>query len=112
MYATTNADAHIRAPIESIWGNRRNMSWWDESMASLFRPDRIIGLDDIQAAYDQLSERFRAELYVTHQTRPLVKPSPSLITHGSWLPVGATAGRVVDLDFESVMGLSVIADRH
>ena len=30
MYASTDADAHLRAPIESTWGNRRNMPWWDE----------------------------------------------------------------------------------
>jgi len=39
MYATTDADAHLRAPIESKWGNRRNMAWWEDSMTSLFSPD-------------------------------------------------------------------------
>jgi hypothetical protein len=72
MYATTDADAHLRAPIDSQWGNRRNMPWWEDSMTSLFSTDSTASLDDIQAAYDQLAQRFRAELYVTHQTRPLL----------------------------------------
>ena len=38
MYATTDADAHLRAPIESRWGNRRNMPW----RASPVGPDRSI----------------------------------------------------------------------
>jgi hypothetical protein len=25
-----DADAHLRAPIESQWGNRRNMTWWQD----------------------------------------------------------------------------------
>ncbi|HUL25169.1 MAG TPA: hypothetical protein VLW44_05295 [Streptosporangiaceae bacterium] len=77
MYATTDADAHLRAPIKSRWGNRRNMSWWHEdSMAGLFSPDNPASIEDIQAAYDQLAQRFRAELYVTHQTRPLLATQP------------------------------------
>lgn len=73
MYATTDADAHLRAPIKSKWGDRRNMPWWDEdSMAALFSPGDPASLDDIQAAYDQLSQWFRAELYVTRQNQPLL----------------------------------------
>lgn len=73
MYATTDADAHLRAPIKSKWGDRRNMPWWDEeSMAGLFSPGNPASLDDIQAAHDQLSQRFRAELYVTRQNQPLL----------------------------------------
>ncbi|GEM_PF-2248551 len=48
MYATTDADAHLRAPIESKWGNRRNMAWWEDSMTSLFSPDSVVSTDDIQ----------------------------------------------------------------
>ena len=73
MYATTDADAHLRAPIKSKWGDRRNMPWWDEdSMARLFTPDNPASLGDIQAAHDQLTGRFRAELYVTRQNQPLL----------------------------------------
>jgi hypothetical protein len=77
MYATTDADAHLRAPIESKWGNRRNMDWWHEDpMAGLFSQANPASIEDIQAAYDQLAQRFRAELYVTHQTRPLLTAQP------------------------------------
>ena len=76
MYATTDADAHLRAPIESQWGNRRKMPWWDDSMTSLFSTDNLASIDDIQAAYDQLAQRFRADLYVTRQARPLLPTQP------------------------------------
>ena len=76
MYATTDADAHLRAPVESQWGDRRNMRWWDDSMARLFSPTNPAGLADIQAAYDLLSQRFRDDLYVAQQARPLLSSSP------------------------------------
>ena len=73
MYATTDADAHLRAPVKSQWGDRRNMPWWDEaSMTSLFSSANPASIEDIQAAYDALAERFRADLYVTSQNRPLL----------------------------------------
>lgn len=76
MYATTDGDALLRAPVESRWGNRRNMPWWDEpSMAVLFSAS-ISSTDDVQAAHDVLAERFRADLYVTRQTRPLLVTHP------------------------------------
>jgi len=77
MYATTDADARLRAPIKSQWGDRRNMPWWDvDSMIGLFTPGDPASIDDIQAAYDQLAERFRADLYVTRQARPLLTTQP------------------------------------
>jgi hypothetical protein len=66
MYATTDADAHLRAPIASKWGDRRNMRWWSTPMAGLFSADQAGDMDEIQAAYERLGERFRADLYVTH----------------------------------------------
>lgn len=75
MYATVGADAQLRAPIQSQWGDRAKMPWWDESMTGLFSSDAA-SLDDIQAAYDQLAERFRADLYVTRQTEPLLTTQP------------------------------------
>src|SRR5215831_5338292 len=71
MFATTDADALLRAPIESRWGSRRNTPWWDESMARLFISDNLASLDDIQAAYEELAQRFRADLYLTRQAQPL-----------------------------------------
>lgn len=71
MFGTTGADAKVRAPIESKWGSRRDLDWWDDTMAGRFTADAV-GLDDIQQAYDALGEQFRANLYVTHQARPLL----------------------------------------
>jgi hypothetical protein len=77
MYATTDADAHLRAQIASKWGDRRNMPWWTEdTMARLFSSADPASIDDIQAAYDRLTQRFRAELYVTHQAQPLLSTQP------------------------------------
>lgn len=76
MWATTDADAQLRAPIESRWGSRRNMHWWQDTMTSLFSADNVARIDDIQAAHDQLAERFRAELYVTQQARPILATRP------------------------------------
>jgi hypothetical protein len=76
MYASTGADARLRAPIDSQWGDRRNMPWWEDSMTSLFSTESIVSIEDAQAAYDQLAQRFRADLYVTQQTRPLLTPEP------------------------------------
>jgi hypothetical protein len=72
MFATTEADAHLRAPLASQWGDRRNMAWWQDSMTSLFSPDKQVSTDQIQAAYQQLADRFRADLYVTHGTQPIL----------------------------------------
>jgi hypothetical protein len=44
--------------------------------ALLFSTASPASIGDVQAAYNQRSERFRAELYVTHQTRPLLTTQP------------------------------------
>jgi hypothetical protein len=72
MFATTGADAKVRAPIESQWGSRRKLHWWTEGMAELFSTENAASLDEIQAAYEELSQQFRADLYVTRQARPLL----------------------------------------
>jgi hypothetical protein len=72
MYASADADAHLRAPIECPWGDRRNMPWWDDAMANLFSSDSLVSTEDVQRAYDELARRFRADLYVTQQTQPLL----------------------------------------
>lgn len=71
MFATTGADAKVRAPVESKLGSRRDLDWWNDAMSAMFTDD-VVGLDEIQAAYDALGEQFRANLYVTHQARPLL----------------------------------------
>jgi len=70
-WTTVGADALLRAPIASQWGDRRNLRWWNDAMARLFTDDPV-DYQAIQAAYDQLSERFRADLYVTRQNQPLL----------------------------------------
>jgi len=72
MYATTDADALLRAPIESRLGSRRNRPWWNDSMTGLFSTDNVASMADIQAAYDELGQQFRADLNVTGQARPLL----------------------------------------
>jgi hypothetical protein len=71
MWTSTDADAPLRAPIESQWGSRRNMPWWEDSMTALFCTTDPSSTDDVQEAYEHLSEQFRAELYVTRQNQPL-----------------------------------------
>jgi hypothetical protein len=71
MFGTTGADAKVRAPVESKWGSRRDLRWWNDSMSGLFT-DVAVSLHDIQAAYEALGAQFRTDLYVTRQTRPLL----------------------------------------
>jgi hypothetical protein len=71
MFATTGADAKVRAPVDSEWGSRRDLTWWNDAMNVLFA-EEAVSLADIQAAYDELSRQFRADLYVTRQARPLL----------------------------------------
>jgi hypothetical protein len=71
MFGTTGADAKVRAPIESKWGSRRDLSWWNDGMSAQFTGEPV-SLEDIQKAYDALGEQFRANLYVTRQARPLL----------------------------------------
>ena len=71
-WTTVGADALLRAPIASQWGDRRDLRWWNDAMALMFSTDDPADNDVIQAAYDQLSERFRADLYVTRQNQPLL----------------------------------------
>jgi hypothetical protein len=76
MWATTGADALLRAPIDSRWGDRRNLPWWEDWMTSLFSAESPASIEDIQAAHDELAQRLRAELYVTRQARPLLAAQP------------------------------------
>ena len=71
-WTTVGADALLRAPITSQWGDRRNLRWWNDAMPRLFSTENPADTEAIQVAYDQLSERFRADLYVTRQNQPLL----------------------------------------
>jgi hypothetical protein len=44
----------------------------DRCRASQFSTARAASIDDIQPAHDLLAQRFRADLYVTRQARPLL----------------------------------------
>lgn len=77
MYATTDGDAHLRAPVRSQWGDRRNLKWWHRrTMTGLFSVDQANTLENIQAAYDRLTDCFRDDLYVTRQAHPLLPSKP------------------------------------
>jgi hypothetical protein len=75
MFAATDADALVRAPITIHLGDRRNLPWWNEAMTRLFSSDTA-EVGEIQAAYEELSRRFRADLNVTGQARPLLATQP------------------------------------
>jgi hypothetical protein len=73
MYASTDADAPLRSPISQAGlGDRRNLPWWEAAMANSFSTGTPATLPEIHAAYDTLSQSFRADLYVTHATNPLL----------------------------------------
>jgi hypothetical protein len=72
MYAATDADALVRAPIAHTLGDRRKLTWWNDTMPALFSTDKAIEIERIKDAYDTLSQQFRADLYVTSQGRPLL----------------------------------------
>jgi hypothetical protein len=74
MYAATGADALLRSPIDSKWGDRRKLYWWHENLTALFSTDNPGTMEEIEAAYNQMSQRFRADLYVTDESALLASP--------------------------------------
>jgi hypothetical protein len=73
MYASTDADAPLRAEITTPLGDRRNLPWWEDSMASRFSATNTATMGEIQAAYDTLGQRFRTDLYVAaHTWKPVL----------------------------------------
>jgi hypothetical protein len=72
LYARTDDNARLRVAIKSPLGDRRNLDWWDESMEREFSTSNIPSSDEVQAAYDALSERFRRDLYITRQELSLL----------------------------------------
>jgi hypothetical protein len=77
MYVTKDADALVRAPIHSVWGDRQRQVWWDASMAKLFDTDKPSSPDRIQSAYEELVRRFRADLYITNLGMPILADASS-----------------------------------
>jgi hypothetical protein len=76
MYASTDADAPLRAEIATALGNRRNLAWWENSMTDCFSITNSSTIGEVLAAYDALGQRFRADLYMIHTQRPLLIPPP------------------------------------
>lgn len=72
MYASADADAPLRVPITTMLGDRRNLPWWDDTMPSYFTTVNAESLDEVQHTYDILGQRFRADLYVTHTSNPVL----------------------------------------
>jgi hypothetical protein len=72
MFATTDADALVRAPISHTLGDRRKLDWWEDVMTRLFSVAEAIEIEMIKEAYDALSQQFRSDLYVTNQGRRLL----------------------------------------
>ena len=72
MFATTDADALVRAPISHTLGDRRKLDWWEDDMTRLFSVAEAIEIEMIKEAYDALSQQFRSDLYVTNQGRRLL----------------------------------------
>lgn len=76
MYATVGHDALLKVPIATQWGDRTNLPWWKEEMQDLFVPASQQSADPrIQQAFDQLASAWRADLYVTDSTRPVLSDS-------------------------------------
>jgi hypothetical protein len=74
MYATVEGDALLRTPVASVWGNRRNLDWWQTELASAFAQDNdACTSEQIQATYDKLTSAFRSDLYVITQGSPVIR---------------------------------------
>lgn len=79
MYANTDTDAPIRVPITTALGDRRNLPWWisDPTVADRFTTSDASTPQQVQHAYEVLGQRWRADLYVTDTTNPLlILPPP------------------------------------
>lgn len=67
LYGRTDENAPLRVAIRSLLGNRRNLDWWDDAMEREFSTGDIPSIEEVQATYDALSERFRRDLYITRE---------------------------------------------
>lgn len=76
MYASADADAPLRVPITAVLGDRRNLSWWEDTTPAYFTTDNPASLGEIQRAYDALGQRFRADLYVIQTSDPVLISGP------------------------------------
>lgn len=77
MYASTDADAPLRAQIATALGDRRNLAWWQDTMTGCFSAANPSTIDEVRAAYDTLGQRFRADLCVTRAAQVLLTSPPA-----------------------------------
>ncbi len=79
MNSGANQDARIRALITSAKGDRRALAWWradpDDDQQARFTTGEVTSPAEAWAAYQRLSQAFRADLYITDTTRPLPAPA-------------------------------------
>lgn len=68
-YSRRGGDALLRVPMRNSASlvDRRKLEWWDDSMKRDFSTSNIPSADEVQAAYNALSGRFRRDLYVTRE---------------------------------------------
>jgi hypothetical protein len=76
MYASTDADAPLRVQINTELGDRRNLVWWEDPMTSHFSATNSATIGEVQATYETLGQRFRADLYVCHAEKPVLTVPP------------------------------------
>ncbi|MGH3694701.1 MAG: hypothetical protein ACRDRX_12080 [Pseudonocardiaceae bacterium] len=67
IYARRSGNALIRAEIDSSMGTRRHLDWWDDTMEAEFATTDIPRFHEVRAAYDELSDCFRRDLYITRE---------------------------------------------
>lgn len=77
MYASTDADAPLRAQIATALGDRRNLAWWQDTMTGCFSATNPSTIGEVRAAYETLSQRFRADLCVTRAAQVLLSSPPA-----------------------------------
>jgi hypothetical protein len=69
-FAKTHGDAPLRVPVSSLLGDRRTLSWWNESSQNFFAESNLPSREEIERAYRKLGERLRTDLYVMHTEQP------------------------------------------
>lgn len=77
MYASTDADAPLRAQIATALGDRRNLAWWQDTINGCFSATNPSTIGEVRAAYETLSQRFRADLCVTRAAQVLLSSPPA-----------------------------------
>lgn len=63
-FSAADRDTLMRAAVSTEFGDRRLLGWWEPESLDCFAPDDIPTLGDVRAAYEQLGEQLRVELYI------------------------------------------------